>query len=257
MLGQPDPRHPSHESRHRGLSIWGRRGYFYAPSALPRVGNADETLSGLGGQCQRTCRNEPTNGAQLPPLSRRRALSRRSEAGVNTCLRAKRRTRGKMVLYFAVREFVKFGQSRDWWMSPEYVEAHSDSIRAGRGLLEIGENFEVSGAAAARTARHTVSWSRRQEGARGGVVSPDLATVHRPSDLTRRLSGARVDTLQQIHLLRPPLLAQMNSQGYVATILLYICAIVSAGLFTYYTFKASPRDNCNLTKGRKGLRGGS
>lgn len=30
---------------------------------------------------------------------------------------------------------------------------------------------------------------------------------------------------------------QMNAQGYVATILLYICAIVSAGLFTWYMYK--------------------
>lgn len=49
-----------------------------------------------------------------------------------------------MALYFAAREFVNMGQSHDWWMSPEYVEAQSGSIHAGRGLLEIGENFEVT-----------------------------------------------------------------------------------------------------------------
>lgn len=32
-------------------------------------------------------------------------------------------------------------------------------------------------------------------------------------------------------------LPQMNSQGYVATIFLYICAVTSAGLFLYYMYK--------------------
>lgn len=46
--------------------------------------------------------------------------------------------------YLAAREFVKLGQSNNWWMSQEFVESQSSMMPAGRQLLVIGENFEAS-----------------------------------------------------------------------------------------------------------------